>query len=99
MEFKIIFFPTHQKSCNKYMSFNDNTKSKYYSKIKISFIFMNYILLVNLFDIIFSKNILFFIQFSFSNKITLKVKKSGTRMIFSSETNFSIRNIIQIKFI
>ena len=88
MEFKIIFFSTHQKSCNKYMRLNDNTKSKYYSKIKISFIFMNYILLVNLFDIIFSKNILFFIQFSSSNKITLKVKESGTRMIFSSETNF-----------
>ena len=87
MEFKMIFFSTHQKSCNKYMSFNGNTKSKYYSKIKISFIFMNYILLINLFDIIFSKNILFFIKFSSSNYITLKVKEAGTRKIFSSETN------------
>ena len=88
MEFKMIIFSTYQKSCNKYMSLNDNTKSKHYSKIKISFIFMNYILLVNFFDIIFSKNILFFIQFSSSNKITLKVNESGTRMIFSSETNY-----------
>ena len=88
MEFQIFFFLIHEKSSNKYMSLNDISKSNYYSKIKNLFIFMNYILLLHFFNIIFSKNTLLFIPFSSSNKITLKVEKSGTRMVFSSETNY-----------
>ena len=88
MEFKKIFFSTQQKSFNKYMNFNDNTKKKYHIKIKNSFNFINYILLIYLFDIRFSKNILFFTKFSSLNYIILKVKESGTRKIFSSETSY-----------
>ena len=52
------------------------SKRKYYSKIKNSFIFINYILLINFFNIIYCS----------SNYITLKVK-SGTSKIFCSDIN------------
>ena len=76
MELKIIFFSTHQKIHNNHMSLNDVSKRKYYSKIKNSFIFINYILLINFFNVMCCS----------SNYITLKVK-SGTSKIFCSDIN------------
>ena len=85
MEFKTIFSSSIRNKyknyiCLKYISMNKKINKQMRAILR-------YLLLINFLIIIFNKNKLYFIEYKNSNKITLKVKESGNRQIFCSNTN------------
>ena len=91
MDIKKLRNSERGKKTKKQMNLNDFSKSKIIYKKRILFwnsiVFIKYILILNVLNNIFSKNVISLIKFD-SSKIILTIKRSGDIMIFSSETNF-----------
>ena len=85
MEFETIFSSSIRNKYKKYICLKYISMNKKINKQMRAI--LRYLLLINFLIILFNKNKLYFIEYKNSNKITLKVKESGNRQIFCSNTN------------